>query len=390
MKKGVYQLTLQTFSLIVGFMAWSIISPLMPFITQDIKISASQISIILAIPVILGSVLRVPFGYLTNIIGAKWVFFSSFIVLLFPIFFLGQAQSTTMLIICGFFLGVGGAIFSVGVTALPKYFTKDKVGLANGIYGMGNIGTAISSFCAPVLAGLIGWQNTVRSYLIIISLFAVLMFLLGDNKEPKVKVPLISQVKVLAKNYKLYYLSFWYFITFGAFVAFGLFLPNYLVHHFTIDKVDAGIRSGIFIALATFLRPLGGVLGDKFNAVKVLIIDFVIMIIGGLILILFDGIIYFTIGCLTISVCAGIGNGLVFKLVPSYFSKEAGSANGIVSMMGGLGGFFPPLVITFVTGLTGSSHLAFGLLVLFALIALITMVHLYKKETEIGTTLYSD
>lgn len=390
MKKGVYQLTLQTFSLIVGFMAWSIISPLMPFITQDIKISASQISIILAIPVILGSVLRVPFGYLTNIIGAKWVFFSSFIVLLFPIFFLGQAQSTTMLIICGFFLGVGGAIFSVGVTALPKYFTKDKVGLANGIYGMGNIGTAISSLCAPVLAGLIGWQNTVRSYLIIISLFAVLMFLLGDNKEPKVKVPLISQVKVLAKNYKLYYLSFWYFITFGAFVAFGLFLPNYLVHHFTIDKVDAGIRSGIFIALATFLRPLGGVLGDKFNAVKVLIIDFVIMIIGGLILTLFDGIIYFTIGCLTISVCAGIGNGLVFKLVPSYFSKEAGSANGIVSMMGGLGGFFPPLVITFVTGLTGSSHLAFGLLVLFALIALITMVHLYKKETEIGTTLYSD
>ena len=390
MKKGVYQLTLQTFSLIVGFMAWSIISPLMPFITQDIKISASQISIILAIPVILGSVLRVPFGYLTNIIGAKWVFFSSFIVLLFPIFFLGQAQSTTMLIICGFFLGVGGAIFSVGVTALPKYFTKDKVGLANGIYGMGNIGTAISSFCAPVLAGLIGWQNTVRSYLIINSLFAVLMFLLGDNKEPKVKVPLISQVKVLAKNYKLYYLSFWYFITFGAFVAFGLFLPNYLVHHFTIDKVDAGIRSGIFIALATFLRPLGGVLGDKFNAVKVLIIDFVIMIIGGLILTLFDGIIYFTIGCLTISVCAGIGNGLVFKLVPSYFSKEAGSANGIVSMMGGLGGFFPPLVITFVTGLTGSSHLAFGLLVLFALIALITMVHLYKKETEIGTTLYSD
>ncbi|MBU5291489.1 NarK/NasA family nitrate transporter [Staphylococcus capitis] len=390
MKKGVYQLTLQTFSLIVGFMAWSIISPLMPFITQDIKISASQISIILAIPVILGSVLRVPFGYLTNIIGSKWVFFSSFIVLLFPIFFLGQAQSTTMLIICGFFLGVGGAIFSVGVTALPKYFTKDKVGLANGIYGMGNIGTAISSFCAPVLAGLIGWQNTVRSYLIIISLFAVLMFLLGDNKEPKVKVPLISQVKVLAKNYKLYYLSFWYFITFGAFVAFGLFLPNYLVHHFTIDKVDAGIRSGIFIALATFLRPLGGVLGDKFNAVKVLIIDFVIMIIGGLILTLFDGIIYFTIGCLTISVCAGIGNGLVFKLVPSYFSKEAGSANGIVSMMGGLGGFFPPLVITFVTGLTGSSHLAFGLLVLFALIALITMVHLYKKETEIGTTLYSD
>ena len=377
MKKGVSQLTLQTLSLVAGFMAWSIISPLMPFISQDVDISPGQISVILAIPVILGSVLRVPFGYLTNIVGAKWVFFWSFIVLLFPIFLLGQAQSPGMLMLSGFFLGIGGAIFSVGVTSVPKYFSKDKVGLANGIYGVGNIGTAVSSFCAPVLAGAIGWQNTVRSYLII------LMFFLGDKNEPKVKIPLMAQVKDLSKNYKLYYLSLWYFITFGAFVAFGIFLPNFLVDHFSIDKVDAGIRSGIFIALATFLRPVGGVIGDKFNAVQALIIDFVIMIIGALILSLSSHIVLFTIGCLAISICAGIGNGLIFKLVPSYFSKEAGSANGIVSMMGGLGGFFPPLVITFVTSITGSSHLAFFFLAIFGVIALITMIHLNKKEKAV-------
>lgn len=383
MKKGVSQLTLRTLSLVAGFMAWSIISPLMPFISQDVDISPGQISVILAIPVILGSVLRVPFGYLTNIVGAKWVFFWSFIVLLLPIFLLGQAQSPGMLMLSGFFLGIGGAIFSVGVTSVPKYFSKDKVGLANGIYGVGNIGTAVSSFCAPVLAGAIGWQNTVRSYLIILSIFAILMFFLGDKNEPKVKIPLMAQVKDLSKNYKLYYLSLWYFITFGAFVAFGIFLPNFLVDHFSIDKVDAGIRSGIFIALATFLRPVGGVIGDKFNAVQALIIDFVIMIIGALILSLSSHIVLFTIGCLAISICAGIGNGLIFKLVPSYFSKEAGSANGIVSMMGGLGGFFPPLVITFVTSITGSSHLAFFFLAIFGVIALITMIHLNKKEKAI-------
>lgn len=383
MKKGVSQLTLQTLSLVAGFMAWSIISPLMPFISQDVDISPGQISVILAIPVILGSVLRVPFGYLTNIVGAKWVFFWSFIVLLLPIFLLGQAQSPGMLMLSGFFLGIGGAIFSVGVTSVPKYFSKDKVGLANGIYGVGNIGTAVSSFCAPVLAGAIGWQNTVRSYLIILSIFAILMFFLGDKNEPKVKIPLMAQVKDLSKNYKLYYLSLWYFITFGAFVAFGIFLPNFLVDHFSIDKVDAGIRSGIFIALATFLRPVGGVIGDKFNAVQALIIDFVIMIIGALILSLSSHIVLFTIGCLAISICAGIGNGLIFKLVPSYFSKEAGSANGIVSMMGGLGGFLPPLVITFVTSITGSSHLAFFFLAIFGVIALITMIHLNKKEKAV-------
>ena len=378
--KGGFQLTLQTLSLVVGFVAWSIISPLMPYISQDIKINPGQLSIILAIPVILGSILRVPFGYLTNIIGAKWVFFCSFIILLFPIFFLGQAQSPSMLMASGFFLGVGGAIFSVGVTSVPKYFSKDKVGLANGIYGMGNIGTAISSFLAPPIAGIVGWQTTVRSYLIIIAIFAILMFFLGDAKEPKVKVPLGAQVKDLSSNYKLYYLSLWYFITFGAFVAFGLFLPNYLVNNFGIDKVDAGIRSGVFIALATFLRPVGGILGDKFNAVKVLMIDFVVMIIGAVILGISSHIALFTIGCLTISICAGLGNGLIFKLVPSYFAKESGTANGIVSMMGGLGGFFPPLVITYVTSLTGSSHLAFILLAVFGILAFITMGHLYKKE----------
>ncbi|MCH4443075.1 nitrate/nitrite transporter [Staphylococcus haemolyticus] len=378
--KGGFQLTLQTLSLVVGFMAWSIISPLMPYISQDIKVNPGQLSIILAIPVILGSILRVPFGYLTNVIGAKWVFFCSFVVLLFPIFFLGQAQTPGMLMLSGFFLGVGGAIFSVGVTSIPKYFSKDKVGLANGIYGMGNIGTAVSSFLAPPIAGIIGWQTTVRSYLIIIAIFAILMFIFGDKNEPKVKVPLASQFKKLSSNYKLYYLSLWYFITFGAFVAFGLFLPNYLVNNFGIDKVDAGIRSGVFIALATFLRPIGGILGDKFNAVKVLMIDFIIMIIGAVILGISSHIALFTIGCLTISICAGLGNGLIFKLVPSYFAKESGAANGIVSMMGGLGGFFPPLVITYVTGLTGSSHLAFILLAIFGILAFITMGHLYKKE----------
>ncbi|PAG38394.1 hypothetical protein APV67_10880 [Staphylococcus aureus] len=148
--KGGFQLTLQTLSLVVGFMAWSIIAPLMPFIKQDVNVTEGQISIILAIPVILGSVLRVPFGYLTNIVGAKWVFFTSFIVLLFPIFFLSQAQTPGMLMASGFFLGVGGAIFSVGVTSVPKYFPKEKVGLANGIYGMGNIGTAVSSFVTNI------------------------------------------------------------------------------------------------------------------------------------------------------------------------------------------------------------------------------------------------
>lgn len=379
---GKVQLPLQTFSLMAGFMVWSILAPLMPYITQDISVEESQKAIILAIPVILGSILRIPIGYYTNLLGSRLVFLVSFIILLFPVFYLSQAHSTTGLMIAGFFIGLGGAIFSVGVTSIPKYFPKEKHGFANGIYGMGNLGTAVSSFLAPPIAGIIGWQHTVQLYLIVLLIFAVLMFIFGDKEEHKVKIPMISQTKQVINNYKLYYFSFWYFITFGAFVAFGLFLPNFLVSHFEIDKVDAGIRTGIFIAIATLLRPIGGMLGDKFNALNVLKVFFIGLIAGAIVLSISHHLILFTIGCLTVSVCAGIGNGLVFKLVPTYFTKEAGVVNGIVSMMGGLGGFFPPLIITLVTSLTGSNHLAFFMLAIFGVIALITMMHMTKIERK--------
>lgn len=379
---GKVQLPLQTLSLMAGFMVWSILAPLMPYISQDFNVPESQKAIILAIPVILGSILRIPIGYYTNLIGSRLVFLISFIILIFPVFYLSQATSTTGLMIAGFFIGLGGAVFSVGVTSIPKYYPKEKHGFANGIYGMGNLGTAVSSFLAPPIAGAIGWQHTVQLYVLVMALFAILMFVFGDKQELKVKVPMLKQTKQVANNYKLYYFSFWYFITFGAFVAFGLFLPNFLVGHFEIDKVDAGIRTGVFIAIATILRPIGGMLGDKFNALNMLKIFFGIMIAGALILALSNHIMLFTIGCLTISVSAGIGNGLIFKLVPTYFSKEAGVVNGIVSMMGGLGGFFPPLIITMVTALTGSNHLAFFLLAIFGLVALISMMHMTKVEKK--------
>ncbi len=377
---GKVQLPLQTLSLVAGFMAWTIIAPLMPFMSQEFTIPESQKAIILAIPVILGSVLRIPLGYYANLIGARKVFLFSFIFLLIPVFLLSLAQSTTMLMIAGLFLGVGGAIFSVGVTSVPKYFPKEKHGLANGIYGMGNIGTAVSAFAAPPLANAIGWSNTVKSYLVVMALFALLNFLLGDKDEPKVKQPLMDQIKGVLPEYKLYLLSFWYFITFGSFVAFGLFLPNFLVNNFGLDKVDAGIRTGTFIAIATLLRPIGGVLGDKLRAMDVLKVVFVGLIIGAAMLSINHQISFFTAGCLVISACAGLGNGLIFKLAPIYYSKQAGIVNGIVSMMGGLGGFFPPLVIAACAANFGTNKPAFAFLAVFGIIALITMFWMDKKE----------
>src|SRR5690606_21424832 len=150
------QLPLQTSSLVVGFMVWVILSSLMASIKQDIPLTDNQTAMVTAVPVILGSLLRILLGYWTNIFGARWLFFIGFVILIFPIFYISLADSMFDLILGGLILGVGGALFSIGVTSLPKYYPKERHGFVNGIYGAGNIGTVITSFAAPALAVSIG------------------------------------------------------------------------------------------------------------------------------------------------------------------------------------------------------------------------------------------
>ncbi|PEA55677.1 MFS transporter [Bacillus pseudomycoides] len=380
MKNPNFQLGLQTSNLILGFMVWVILSSLMPFIKADIALTAGQISLVTAVPVILGSILRIPIGYWTNRYGARKLFFISFIILLFPVFYISMATSMLDLIIGGLFAGIGGAVFSVGVTSLLKYYPKEKHGFVNGIYGIGNIGTAVTSFLAPVLATSFGWRTTVQMYLILLAAFALANFLLGDRNEKKVNTSLTEQIKGVYKNEKLWFLCIFYFLTFGSFVAFTVYLPNFLVSHFGLAKVDAGLRTAGFIALATIMRPIGGWLGDKFNPFKILIFVFTGLTLAGIILSFMPKMNVYTFGCLLVAFCAGTGNGTIFKLVPMYFSKQAGIVNGLVSALGGLGGFFPPLILTLLFQLTGHYAIGFMALSEVALACLVITVWMYSQE----------
>ncbi|MEH6987630.1 nitrate/nitrite transporter [Cytobacillus firmus] len=380
MQKGSFQIVLQTGSLVVGFMVWVILSSLMPYIQSDIALNPGEVALVTAIPVILGSLLRVPIGYWTNRYGARPIFTVSFIVLILPVFVISSAGTMMTLILGGLLLGIGGAVFSVGVTSLPKYYPKERHGFVNGIYGAGNIGTAVTAFLAPVLANSFGWRITVQFFIILLALIAILNFLFGDRKEKKVQVSLGEQIKSVYRNPKLWLLSLFYFITFGSFVAFTIYLPNFLVNHFGLDKVDAGLRTAGFIAIATFLRPVGGWLGDKFNSFVILMLVFSGLTFGGFLLSFTPSLPIYTVGCLGAAICAGIGNGTIFKLVPMYFSKQAGIVNGIVAAMGGLGGFFPPIILTILFDWTGHYAIGFMALSEFALASLILVVWLYYQD----------
>ncbi|PGS78520.1 nitrate/nitrite transporter [Bacillus cereus] len=380
MNKQKWQLPLQTCSLVVGFMVWVVISSLLPNIKKDIELSSNEVALITAIPVILGSLMRILFGYWTNCFGAKLNFIISFCVLLFPIFYISIANSFVDLVIGGLVLGIGGATFSIGVTSLPKYYPKERQGFINGVYGAGNIGTAITSFAAPLLANSIGWKITVKLFLIPIFIVVILNIFLGDSKEPRDNTPLKRQLKAVYRNKKLWFLSFFYFITFGSFVAFTVYLPNFLVSNFHLTPVDAGIRTAVFITVATLLRPIGGLLGDKFNPLFLLLFVFGGLTFSGVLLSFSPTIILYTIGCLTVAFCAGIGNGVIFKLVPYYFSKQTGIVNGIVSAMGGIGGFFPPLLLSLVFNITGHYAIGFMALAQFSLVSFVIIVWMYYLE----------
>ncbi|MMZ44408.1 putative nitrate transporter NarT [compost metagenome] len=356
------QLPLQTLSLVVSFMAWVLISSLISYISQDIPLTPGQRAWSTAIPVILGSLLRIPAGILTNRFGARLMNTVSFLILLVPVYYLSQANTFLDLAVGGFFLGIGGATFSIGVTSLPQYYPKEKQGTINGIYGIGNLGTAISTFGAPWVADAIGWSRALQLFLILLALFALLNLFLGDKREERVRSSWKNQLKQVYRNEKLWFFSIFYFITFGSFVAFTIYLPSFLVSYFELSKVDAGLRTAGFIALATFLRPVGGILSDKSNPFVVLMFVFAGLTLSGVLLSFGLTMPLFTLGCLMVAVCAGIGNGAVFKLVPLYFSKQGGIASGIVSAAGGLGGFFPPLLLTLLFGWTG--HYAIGFMAL--------------------------
>ncbi|KAI7254402.1 hypothetical protein KC345_g11267, partial [Hortaea werneckii] len=196
-------------------------------------------------------------------------------------------------------------------------------------------------------------------YMILLLVFIALNFFFGDRHEPKVKTPIIEQIRSVSKNEKLWLFSLFYFITFGSFVAFTIYLPNFLVSNFGLEKVDAGMRTAGFIAVATFFRPIGGWLADKFQPLFLLIGTFSIYTVAAIILAFMPDMGLYTVGCLAIA---------------------AGIANGIVSMMGGLGGFFPPIMLSVIYSATGQYSIGFMLLSQVALASLVLVVWLYFQD----------
>jgi NNP family nitrate/nitrite transporter-like MFS transporter len=380
-------LFLATLAFAVAFVAWSLISPLASQIQADLGLDNTATSVLIAVPVLLGSLLRIPMGLLTDRFGGRKVYTALLLFTLLPVAFMGIANSFWTYVLGGLFLGTAGASFAVGVPFVSRWFSPDKQGLALGIYGMGNIGTAVAVFSMPALVTVLGSrQSAFWFYLIPVALMAAIFWLFARDAPGLVKPKSLNDsVTVLRTERMAWILSLFYFLTFGGFVAFANYLPKLLVDWYHLDKGDAGLRAAGFSVVATLARPVGGWLADKIGGNQVLTAVFSFGPIGALALAWVAGspnMVLSTILFLATALGLGLGNGAVFKLVAQYFPKNTGLVTGIAGCAGGLGGFFPPLLLGFVKDATGSYALGFVLLALFAFLCL-AVVLLLRRQAPI-------
>ncbi|MBX9880168.1 MAG: MFS transporter [Candidatus Obscuribacterales bacterium] len=362
-------LLLGTLAFTVSFAIWGLLAGLMPILKKELALSAGQASLLVAIPVILGSLGRIPIGILADRFGGRKVFSAILLFMILPAVVLGFVHSYEAFLICGLFLGVAGTSFAVGVSFVSRWFPASKQGSALGIYGAGNIGQSIAVFGAPALASALGgMQWAVWAFSVVALLFAI-YFLINAEDAPWKEPPksLMNSLGLFFTRPRCWLLSMFYFQTFGGFVALSIYMPMLLKDIFDLPITDAGFRTGMFVLLATGARPIGGFLSDKFGGGAILSICYAGLLPCAFMLTSSD-LGYFTVGALGAAFLVGLGNGGVFRLVPEYFPKDTGSVTGLVGAAGGMGGFFPPLVLGFCKDHFGTFNPGFYLLALFSLI----------------------
>ena len=375
------QVLLATLASAVGFWAWMLIAPIQKYYSEGMNLSEGQISLMLATPVLVGALGRIVTGALTDRFGARKMFtvvLLASVPAVLLVALAGTIGSFVLLIVAGTLLGIAGTIFAVGVPFSSAWYEPKRRGFANGVFGMGMIGTAVSAFFTPRLLSGLGYFGTHLFIAgLLVAMAALVWFFLRESPAwtPNAQ-PLVPKVMGALKLPITWQMSFLYGIVFGGFVAFSTFLPKYLttIYPDQVDPVGAGTRTALFAVAAVIARPIGGVLADKFGPKIIALIS-----LAGIVSLAYivgqqpeEGILTGTVFILMAS-AMGLGMGAVFAWIgPSTPPQKVGAVSGVVAAAGGLGGYFPPLAMgATYHAETNSYALGLWLLVLVGTFALV-------------------
>ncbi|MFE1409267.1 nitrate/nitrite transporter [Streptomyces sp. NPDC058746] len=349
------------------FWAWALLSPLGPRLREDLGLSAFQQALVVAVPVIVGSLGRIPVGSLTDRWGARMMFPAVAALTILPVLYLGHAADSLPEVLAGgFLLGLGGTAFAVGVPFVNAWYPAERRGAALGLFGIGTGGTALSAFTTVQLADAAGRSMPFDVVAGCLAVYAVVArLLLRDRPDrPVASGSLLSRTALALRTTDTWQLAFLYAVSFGGFVAFSVYLPTYLTTAYDLARADAAVRTAGFVVLAVAMRPVGGWLSDRWQPVPVLIGSYTCVCAFALVAAAEFGLVPVgTMAFLGLAAGLGAGSGAVFALVARLVRPErVGSVTGVVGAAGGLGGFFPPLVMGLIAGAVGDYTWGFVLL----------------------------
>jgi NNP family nitrate/nitrite transporter-like MFS transporter len=370
-------LAMATLGFAVNFWAWALLSPLGPRFKEALGLSAFQQALLVAVPVVVGSLGRIPVGALTDRFGARIMFPLVSLATVLPVLYLGLLghSSLAALIVGGFFLGIGGTAFAVGVPFVNAWFPPERRGLAIGIFGAGMGGTAISALTTVKLVKASGVATPFLLTAAVLAIYGVAAwFVIRDAPGRSIPTqPLSSRLAATLRLRITWQASALYAIGFGGYVAFSVYLPTYLKSAYGLAQDDAANKMAGFVLLAVVMRPFGGWLSDRIHPARVLVVAFAVVVLGALVQSSTPALAPLgTIAFLAMAAALGAASGATFALVALLAPQDmVGSVTGVVGAAGGLGGFVPPLVMGSLYGRYGSYGLG---LILLAVVAAGTLV----------------
>ncbi|MNO13796.1 Nitrate transporter [compost metagenome] len=366
----------------VSFMIWVLCGALSLYITKDFGLSDTQKAAMVAIPILGGSIFRIPMGILADRIGSKKAGLLGMFLTIIPLLW-GWLGGTSLLQIhmIGFLLGFAGASFAVSLSLASRWYPPQYQGLAMGIAGAGNSGTALATFFGPQIAQAYGWHSVFGIALIPLVIVMIIFAILAkDAPNAPAPKPLKSYLSVF-KYADTWWFSMFYAITFGGFVGFANYASIFFydvygdgVHSGGLTKVQVGYLVTITVIAGSFFRPLGGWIADRIGGMRLLLVLYgVISICAFAIASMPSSFLVMLLYTSVMMACLGMGNGSVFQIIPQRFSSEIGVITGIVGAAGGLGGYLLP---TYVLGplkqSTGSQ--VTGFLVVGSIVLLTTLI----------------
>ncbi|NCT84557.1 MAG: NarK/NasA family nitrate transporter [Comamonadaceae bacterium] len=396
-------LIVSTLAFTVCFMVWMMFGVIGIPIKKQLGLNATEFGLLTAMPVLTGSLVRVPLGIWTDRYGGRIVMALLMVATVPAIWLMAYATQYWHFLVIGLFVGLAGGSFSVGTPYVARWFPKSRQGMAMGVYGAGNSGSAVNKFVAPVLLVSFGWAMVPQVYAAIMA-GTVVLFWLFSHSDPRhlvtSNVSFGEQLKSLKDPRVLKYCQY-YSIVFGGYVALALWMVQYYVGEFGLDIRVAALLAACFSLPGGVLRAIGGVLSDRYGAHKVtwwvmwvswicLFLlsypqtDFTVMTLDGARTFHLGLNVYaFTALLAVLGVAFAFGKASVFKYISDDYPQNIGAISGIVGLAGGLGGFVLPILFGVLLDLTGIRSSAFMLMYGVVWVSLIWMYWTEVRRTEV-------